>query len=88
MVTWKLATRISLVILILIFAAACSRDGETTVQTSTPTLDSTATPGGRPDVIPGANTGHAGGCHAAEAGHRPRGRLFGRRSQCPAFERS
>ena len=52
MVTWKLATRISLVILILIFAAACSRDGETTVQTSTPTLDSTATPGGTPAVSP------------------------------------
>ena len=52
MVTWKLATRLSLVILILIFAAACSRDGETTVQTSTPTLDSTATPGGTPAVSP------------------------------------
>ena len=52
MVTWKLATRLSLVILILIFGAACSRDGETTVQTSTPTLDSTAIPGGRPDVSP------------------------------------
>ena len=42
MVTWKLATRLSLVILILIFAAACSREGETTHPTSTPTLDSTA----------------------------------------------
>ena len=52
MVTWKLATRISLVILILIFVAACSRDGENTDPTSTPTLDSTATPGGTPAVSP------------------------------------
>ena len=52
MVTWKLATRISLVILILIFAAACSREAQPTGLTSTPTLDSTAIPGGRPDVSP------------------------------------
>ena len=52
MVTWKLATRLSLVILILIFAAACSREAQPTGLTSTPTLDSTATPGGRPDVSP------------------------------------
>ena len=37
--------------------------------------------------IPGANTGHAGGCHAAEAGLRPSGRLFGSRTQRDAFER-
>ena len=49
MVTWKLATRLSLVILILIFAAACSREAQPTGPTSTPTLDSTATPGGTPD---------------------------------------
>ena len=52
MVTWKLATRISLVILILIFAAACSREAQPTGLTSTPTLDSTATPGGTPAVSP------------------------------------
>ena len=49
MVMWKLATRLSLVILILIFAAACSREAQPTGPTSTPTLDSTATPGGTPD---------------------------------------
>ena len=52
MVTWKLATRLSLVILILIFAAACSREAQPTGLTSTPTLDSTATPGGTPAVSP------------------------------------
>ena len=52
MVMWKLATRLSLVILILIFAAACSREVQPTGVTSTPTLDSTATPGGTPDVSP------------------------------------
>ena len=52
MVTWKLATRLSLVILILIFAAACSREAQPTGPTSTPTLDSTATPGGTPGVSP------------------------------------
>ena len=52
MVTWKLATQLSLVILILIFAAACSREAQPTGPTSTPTLDSTATPGGTPAVSP------------------------------------
>ena len=52
MVSWKLVTRLSLVILILIFAAACSREGETTVPTSTSTSPPTATPVVTPDDTP------------------------------------
>ena len=52
MVSWKLATRLSLVILILIFAAACSRERETTVPTSTSTSPPTATPVVTPDETP------------------------------------
>ena len=56
MVTWKLATRLSLVILILIFAAACSRDGETAVLKSTSTSAPIATSIGTPDNTPLSQT--------------------------------